>query len=163
MECQIESRIRSAFGIQGYEDASNNNFVPIIFSSLVEEIRPHLSQIQFTVDFNDLVKVYKWSNFYLHAGWRDFVWVPGYALQFLRPLFADTGRTPSGGWSINGGVRMPRAVWRNIRAAFERPNRRSGRMARIWEAVRNFVLRRAKRRLVLNSADENKATCVFLD
>jgi len=159
----IEIRVRSAFGIQGYEDTSNNNFVPVDLSSLFEEIRPHLPQIQFAVDFNDVVKVYKWSNFYLHGGWRDLVWVPGYALQFLRPLFADTGKTAGGAWSINGGVRMPRAAWREIRTAFERPRGRSGSVSKLWAHIRNFILQRPGRRLILNSADEQKATCAFLD
>jgi hypothetical protein len=158
----IEIRLRSAFGIQGYEDSSNNSLVPIDLSSLFEEIRPRLSRIDFAVDFHDVVKVYKWSNAYLHGGWRDFVWVPGYALQFLRPLFADSRPTPGGGLSLDGGVRMPREVWREIRGAFDQSNVRSGRMTELWNAIRN-VFRKKARRLTLNPADENSAACVFLD
>lgn len=116
----IEIRIRSAFGIQGYLDSSNNGFVPIDLNRLFEEIKRHLAKIEFAVNLNDLVKVYRWSNFDLHGGWRDFVWAPGYALQFLRSLFADSRQTPEGARPVDGGIRMPREVWRVIRASFER-------------------------------------------
>jgi hypothetical protein len=160
----IEFRIRSAFGIQGYEDSSNNSFVPIDLSSLFEEIGPRLARIDFAVDFHDIVKVYKWCNAYLHGGWRDFVWVPGYALQFLRPLFADNRPTRGGGLSLDGGVRMPREVWHEIRGAFDRSNARSGLMAELRNAIRYaFSHRKSGRRLVLNPAEEDNAACVFLD
>lgn len=160
----IEIRIRSAFGVQGYEEPANNNFGSIDLSSLFEQIRPRLAQIQFAVDFNDIVKVYKWSNYYLHGGHRDFVWVTGFALQFLRPLFADKEKTPDGGWSIDGGIRMPRATWREIRAAFERPSPDSGVLRVIWNTIRGpFGYKGKRRELILNSADEKSAKCVFLD
>lgn len=56
----IEIRIRSAFGIQGYEEPANDNFVPIDLSSLFEQIRPRLAQIQFAVDFNDTAAGYRY-------------------------------------------------------------------------------------------------------
>jgi len=160
----IELRIRSAFGIQGYVDPTNNNFIPIDLSQLFEEIGSHLPKIVFAVDFHDVVKVYRWSNFYLHGGWRDFVWVPGFALQFLRPLFQDEPQTPN--WDIDGGIRMPREVWRAIRTSFglSRTSSSSFLVSEIWKAVGGVVQRRKKNsRLILNPADEQAAACVFLD
>lgn len=162
----IEIRVRSAFGIQGYRDLTNNSFVPIDLGQVFEEIRKHLSTVEFAVDFHDIVKIYRWSNFYLHGGWRDFVWVPGYALQYLRPLFADSRSTPTGGWALDGGIRMPRATWRNIRNSFEPlvPTSPMRIPLELWEAMRGVLQRRKKtRRLVLNDAEERGAACVFLD
>ena len=96
----IEIRLRSAFGIEGYIDFANNAFIPIDLSRLFDSVRERLPTIEFAVDFHDIVKVYKWCNFYLHGGWRDFPWVVGFAVQFLRPIFADQRDTPDGGWSI---------------------------------------------------------------
>lgn len=161
----IEIRIRSAFGIQGYVDPSNENLVPIDLSSLLDEIRPHLPSIEFAVYFHDIVKVYKWSNFYLHSGWRDFVWVPGYALQFLRPLFGNSKPTPGGGMSLDGGIRMPRAVWQAVRKSFDGSGGRSENLIlELWSEIWKVMRRRVRdRRLILNEAEEHDARCVFLD
>lgn len=162
----IEIRIRSAFGIQGYRDPVNNNLVPIDLSELFEEIRKHLADVEFAVDFHDILKIYRWSNFYLHGGWRDFVWVPGYALQFLRPLFADDRATPTGGCSIDGGIRMPRKTWRAIRNSFNpaQPPALWKIPLELWEAICRVMQRRKKnRRLILNHAEEQRSACVFID
>jgi hypothetical protein len=159
----IEFRIRSAFGIQGYVDPLNDNFIPIDLGQVFDRVGEHLAEIEFVVDFHDIVKVYRWSNFYLHGGWRDFVWVPGFALQFLRPLFADPRNTPTGGWNIDGGIRMPREVWRAIRKSFE-PSTSHGLLSELFASFSSALQRRKKnRRLVLNPAAEQQAACAFTD
>ena len=138
----IEIRLRSAFGVYAHFDPSNHSLRPIDISQLADEIKTQLSNIQFDVDFHDTMRIYRWSNPYLHAGWRDFVWVPGYALGFLRPLFFRKGPEPDGSWSLNGSIRMPRETWRAIRNTFQ--------------------IAGASRGLVLNPADESAAACTFL-
>lgn len=113
----IENRLRSAFGVYSYTDTRNASLVPIALSELFDAIRPHLSNIEFAVDFHDVARIYRWSNPYLHAGSRDFIWVAGYALEYLHPLFAG------GALSVDGGIRMPRQTWRQIRQSFEEPTR----------------------------------------
>jgi hypothetical protein len=168
----IEIRIRSAFGIFFYIDRSNNSLRPIDMRELFTEIQKHLPQITFAVNFHDIVRIYRWSNFYLHRGWRDAVWIPGYALQYLRPLFADQGQTPDGGWSIDGGIRMKRETWRSIRAAFDvsAQSRETG-WRELWSmsiemlaAISNVAGRRNRlQNLELNQAYEASARCVFLN
>jgi hypothetical protein len=161
----IEMRIRGAFGVQGYIDETNNSLVPIDLSRVFDAVRPHLSTVQFAVDFHDVVRIYRWSNFYLHGGWRDFEWVPGFALQYLRPLFADQKDTPDGGWSIDGGIRMPRGVWRDIRSHFERVGRGEDRpwVRRAMQMAYRRLTGRKPRILKLSEYDESRALCVFLD
>src|SRR6202040_2558964 len=72
----IEIRIRSAFGIYGYIDTGNNALRPIDLSQLFVEIQRHLPHITFAVNFHDIVRIYRWSNSYLHGGLRDAVWIP---------------------------------------------------------------------------------------
>jgi hypothetical protein len=158
----IENRLRSAYGVYGYYDHTNKSIRHINLRGLFDAIRPHLSQIEFVVDFHDIVRIYHWSNPYLHAGWRDFPWVPGYALEYLHPLFADSRETPNGGWSVNGGIRMPREVWRQIRRSFEPPPS-PNRFNVLWQAICGLFQDRRASPLQLNPADEQSATCVFLN
>lgn len=161
----IEMRVRGAFGIQGYIDSENTNFIPIDMGQIFEVIRPRLSSMEFAVDFHDLVRIYRWSNRYLHGGWRDFEWVSGFCLQYLRPLFADQRDTPGGGWSIDGGIRMHRSDWREIRNHFARIGRGEDRswFERTWAWVRQKLTGRKPRIIELNEADEDRALCFFLD
>jgi hypothetical protein len=139
----IEIRFRSAFGIYAHFDQSNHRVRAIDMSQLADEIQRHLSHIKFDVDFHDTMKIYRWSNPYLHAGWRDFVWVPGFALRFLRPLFFRMGEEPNGSWSLNGSIQMTRETWRAIRDTFQNAG--------------------ADRGLILNPAEESDAACTFLN
>jgi hypothetical protein len=168
----IEIRIRSAFGIFGYTDRSNNSLRPIDMREIFDVVQSHLSDIAFAVDFHDIVRIYRWSNSYLHAGQRDAVWIPGYALQYLRPLFADQGKTPDGGWSIDGGIRMKHETWQSIRAAFDVAAQQGGSgwrkplsiLREMWVAVWSVLRRRNRlQNLELNQSDEDSARCVFLD
>jgi hypothetical protein len=137
----IESRIRSAFCIYAYEDTTTRSVHPIDMKRLFQEVANHASTIEFVVDMHDVYRIYRWSNPYLHAGWRDYSWVPGFCVQFLKPLFTEPWQTPQGGLSINGGIKMPRDV---------------------WNAVRNAFQTRAKTGQRLNPADLANAKCVFI-
>jgi hypothetical protein len=160
----LEIRLRSAFGIYGYADTRNKNIVPIDLGQLLDCVASRLNEVEFAVDFHDLVKIYRWSNPYLHAGWRDFPWVPGYVVQFLRPLFGNSKPTPSGGHSMNGGIRMPRATWRGVQQHFLSREPKRGFWGQFLEwAYRKLGIRSKPSPLVLLSVDESEAACVFLD
>jgi len=117
----IEIRVRRAFGIQSFLDPHNHSTKPIQFSDLFDVILQFERQINAAVNLHDVRRIYKWSNPYLHAGRRDFVWTAGFALQFLRPLFVGPEKLKSrGGWSIHGGLEMPSEVWDRVRRHFEK-------------------------------------------
>ncbi|WP_129777318.1 hypothetical protein [Peristeroidobacter soli] len=119
----VELRLRGAFGVSVLIDPTRpEDFVPIDMSSLFESIRKRQSDIDFSVDLHDVWKIYRWSNFYLHAGHRDYPWVAGFLLQYLRPLFSDHRTGPNGEWNIDGGIRMKRETWRAVRATLQSPS-----------------------------------------
>jgi hypothetical protein len=102
-----------------------------------------------------------WSNFYLHGGTRDFPWVPGFLLQYLRPLFADSRVGANGSWNINGGIRMKRETWRAVRTALlpriDRPSL-TQKLSAAWRALRPGK----PLGLELPATEEDAAECVFL-
>jgi hypothetical protein len=109
----IELRLREAFMIWGFVSESNpENVVPIDMSTIFEAIAPSEKDITFSVDIHDVWKIYRWSNHYLHAGFRDYPWVPGFLLQYMWPLF--TGAT--GTSSMNAGIKMSEATWKVVRS-----------------------------------------------
>jgi hypothetical protein len=123
----IELRVRRAFGAFVYVHLHRDEYKPLNLSELFKAIFEFQSSIHANVDLHDVYRVYRWSNPYLHAGRRDYTWVAGYALQFLRPLFSGSESMRSRrGWSMHGGLEMPQAAWHSVRRRLERNTRRNG-------------------------------------
>jgi hypothetical protein len=109
----IELRLREAFMIWGFVSESKpENAVPIDMSTIFEAISPSEKDISFAVDIHDVWKIYRWSNHYLHAGSRDYPWVPGFLLHYMWPLFV--GKQGQG--SFNAGIQMSEATWKTVRS-----------------------------------------------
>lgn len=159
----IEIRIRQAFCVSSFIDPTKpEDLVPIDLSKLFEAIQTRQGEIEFAVDFHDVWKIYRWSNFYLHAGVRDFPWVSGFLIQYLRPLFADQRRGPNGSWNINGGIRMKREAWQAVRSALLPQIGKSSLAEKLTNAWRALRLSN-RRQLELPVLDERAASCMFLD
>lgn len=113
----IETRLREAFHVYAYEDPRNHSIQPISISELLEAIGLHCPSAVFAVGRHDIAKIYRWTNFYLHAGRRDFSWTPGFALQYVRPFISGRPK-PDKGWSINNGILVPRTEWDAVQQHF---------------------------------------------
>ncbi|WP_146091355.1 hypothetical protein [Xanthomonas arboricola] len=159
----IELRLRHAFCVNSLVDPSKpEEMIPIDLSKLFEAIQTRQSEIEFAVDVHDVWKIYRWSNFYLHGGVRDFPWVSGFLLQYLRPLFVGRPPTPNGGWSINSGIQMKRETWQAVRSALEPKVKEISLTVRISNAWRALTPIR-NRQLQLPIVDESEAQCKFLN
>lgn len=109
----IELRLREAFMIWGFVSESKpENVVPIDMSTIFDAIAPSEKEISFAVDIHDVWKVYRWSNHYLHAGFRDYPWVPGFLLHYMWPLFVGA----QGSRSMNAGIQMSEVTWKTVRS-----------------------------------------------
>ncbi|WP_428384406.1 hypothetical protein [Nevskia ramosa] len=70
-------------------------------------IKKNLSFYEFTsVSFELLEYIYTWCSVIVHKAYQPLVWQLSYALQVSSGLFSDGPLDHSGGWSINGGVRI---------------------------------------------------------
>jgi len=160
----IELRLRHAFGIYNLVDPANpDDLSPIDMSRLFEAIQKRQNDIYFAVDLHDIWKIYRWSNFYLHAGRRDFPWVPGFLLQYLRPVFIDMTDGVDRKWSIDGGIRMSLAIWNATRAELEPINIPTGIGQRLRDAWATLFPKARTRVAELPRFEPAAAQCVFLD
>ncbi len=136
----LEMRIRHAFCI--YHMVSRTRIpsvTPIDLNTLFTAIQAHEKNIQFGVDFHDVWKIYKWSNVYLHAGMRDYSWVPGFVLQYLLPLFGSRSN------SVNGGIQMDKATWHAVRKTVDD----------------SYIPKRGPKKLRLPTFSESEAQCII--
>lgn len=112
----IEIRLRRGFGIVAKEDLSGA-LVPLALSELISAIATYKTSITFDVPFQHVERLYGWANIYMHAGLKQYVWSPIYALHYLRPFIL--GGKYSGGMSVNAGIRTKRGVVKQVQAAVE--------------------------------------------
>ena len=159
----IELRLRGAFCVSSYVNPERpDDLIPIDLSKLFEAIQTNQKDIEFIVDLHDVWKIYRWSNFYLHGGARDFPWGPGFLLQYLRPLFADPRTNANGSGSIDGGIRMKRETWHAVRNVLVPRIERPGPMQRLSDAWCALWPSKTSP-LELPAVEERAAACVFLD
>lgn len=155
----IELRLRDAFCVYSYLNPSKpDDLMPIDLSKLFEAVQTQQEDIVFAVDLHDVWKIYRWSNFYLHGGVRDFPWVPGFLLQFLRPLFCG----PVGSLSMNAGIQMKRETWHAVREALQ-PEIERHSLTRRLRSARRALWSVKKPLSELPAVDEQVAQCVFSD
>ncbi|WP_286074122.1 hypothetical protein [Stenotrophomonas sp. 59] len=156
MHTAIELCMRSVFCVSSYEDLDKpDRLIPIDMSRLFEAIKTQQSEIEFAVDVHDVQKIYRWSNFYLHAGARDYPSIVGFVHPYLHPLFV-------GSPSMLVGIRMKWETWHVVRAGFLPEPKAlsfSQRLAAAWQALWS----QRKKALQLPNAEERHAQCVFLD
>ncbi len=135
----IELRLRHAFCVYLVHDPAHpENPVFVDLSVLYEAIKPSRKNITFSVDIDDVFKIYRWSNLYLHAGIRDYPWIPGFLLRFLHQFFV----TEKG---VDASIKLNEATWRAVRDAAEQA----------------YVKPGAAKTLVLPAADPKDAQCEF--
>lgn len=154
----IELRLRDAFCIWGLVNQDDQtDMQPVDMSRLFDALAAHKGDMQLAVDLHDVWRIYRWSNHYLHAGFRDFPWVPGFLLSYLWPLFTG-GQAPS----INAGIQLSEETWRSVRASLA-PRSRSPsvveRLTAAWQAVR---AKAPSRVLELPECEPRHAACVFV-
>ena len=107
----IEFRIRRSFGIMSYVD-EEGTIVPLDLSELLEIIRKYKQQIEFPIKFENIVRLYKWANGFVHSGLGDYNWIPYYIELMLRDF--SFGHKKDYGWNINNGISTTEDVINDI-------------------------------------------------
>ncbi|RKI77195.1 hypothetical protein D7V83_18790 [bacterium 0.1xD8-71] len=103
----IEFRMRRAFGTLSYIDAQGN-LLPLELSLVFECLKKHKDDIYLPISLENVERIYKWSNLYIHSGKQDFSWMPYFVEQVLKPL--TFGERESCGWDVKNGIKASRKV-----------------------------------------------------
>jgi len=104
----LETRLRWGFGVLGRLRKSDGAFQPLGMASLFEAIKSHQASITLDVPAANLSRIYKWTNTYMHAGIKDYIWLPHFAAQYLNGFLR--GGSQAGGFNANAGIITDRAT-----------------------------------------------------
>ena len=99
----IELRIRKSFGVMAFED-QKGNICPLDMSMLFGVIKKYQRDIRFPIKLENIIRIYKWANSFVHSGLGDYNWVPFLIEFILRNL--SFGEEKDYGWNINNGISM---------------------------------------------------------
>lgn len=97
----IEIRIRRAFGVVSYID-SHGNLIPLDLSKIFEVLKRHKQEIKFPVTIENIERIYKWGNMYIHSGRQELSWIPYFIEVILKEI--SFGEWEGNQWSGKNGI-----------------------------------------------------------
>lgn len=97
----IELRIRRSFGIMAFID-DDENVHPLDLSTLFDVIKKYKNDIVFPIKLENIIRIYKWANSFVHSGLCDYSWIP-FFLEFMLRNFSF-GEEKDYGWNVNNGI-----------------------------------------------------------
>lgn len=97
----IELRLRRAFGLISYID-KNDNVAPLNLSLIFNVLKKYKSEIKFPIAIDNIERIYKWANSYVHSGKAELSWIPYYIEYKLREL--SFGKMDKDGLNVENGI-----------------------------------------------------------
>lgn len=108
----IELRLKNALGIDIITD-KNGRILKIAGSLFIKLVKDAPNDvIKFPVKTSLVMKIYEWTNYYIHAGFIPYTWEIEWAHYILDPLFSPGhfGQT----WSLFGTVQIEKDYYSQI-------------------------------------------------
>ena len=105
----IELRVRRAFGVLGWYEPNSQSIEPLPMNQIFRVLNQHRSDVDFSIPFDCLVRIYGWSNIFLHIGIKESSWKHIFVTNYLKEF--ALGKVPStNGWSVNSGMTVKQSI-----------------------------------------------------
>lgn len=106
----IELRVRRAFGVLAWYQPDTDTLEPLPMKLLFEVIGQYKDHVDFSMPFDCLVRIYGWSNIFLHSGIKKYTWKHIFVMNYLKEFALGKPATKDGGWSVNSGIVVKKNV-----------------------------------------------------
>jgi hypothetical protein len=111
----VELRIRRAFGVLGWFKPTTQSLEPLAMSKLFEEINKHKNDVDLSIPFESLIRIYGWSNIFLHTGIKEYSWKPIVVKEYLKEFCLGKRNQPN----VDGGIVVTKSVLAAIIVSLE--------------------------------------------
>lgn len=107
----LEILFQRVLGFYGAYDKNNrepkirHDFFPEYMEKNIDKFTTRYTSLR------NIIKVYKWTNFYVHTGVMPRVWEAWFALEYCKDLFQPPPPSNTGGWSIHGAIEVVELDW----------------------------------------------------
>jgi hypothetical protein len=112
----IEGRLRRATGIVRKKKVSDPlHQAPVKLSTIIAAVKKHANAIQLPVPIQNIDRIYKWANEFVHGGTREgmWSWLSLFALEYLKPFAIGVKKSSS--WDSRNGFQCPSLTLEAIR------------------------------------------------
>lgn len=108
----VELRVRRAFGVISYIEKDSWKLVPLDLSQVFDCLKKHKNDIDFPLKIENIERIYKWANMYIHSGKCELSWVPYYIDLVLKKFsFGDQSEK---GWDVKNAILTSSTVIQRI-------------------------------------------------
>ncbi|KPI48378.1 hypothetical protein ACWTV9_10310 [Clostridioides difficile] len=104
----IELRIRRAFGVISYIEKDSGKLLPLELSLIFERVKIYKDKITLPISIENIERIYRWSNMYVHSGKCELSWIPYYLENILRSL--SFGEKTQTGWDVKNSIVVPENI-----------------------------------------------------
>ena len=113
LRISVENRIRAGFGCYAIYNPNNNQEEPLKMSTIFTILNKHKKKVKLLVDFDNLERIYKFCNPYVHSGKHSYFWYPYLIQNYLAPLFIG-GKINDETTSLNAGIQLSNSTLDSI-------------------------------------------------
>lgn len=106
----VELRLRRGFGVLGWYDPTTQSLEPLPLSMLLAVLEKYQQDIDFSMPFDCLTRIYGWSNIFLHTGIKDCSWKH----IFVKNYIAEFAMGKREKYSTSNGITLPKATLQTI-------------------------------------------------
>ena len=109
----IELRIRKAIGIMGFKDQDENP-VNLPLSTLFEILNKY-PDIKYPVKRENIIRIYKWANYYVHSGKSDWSWIPIFIEKYLTDFSLGVVNNKTNSWDYKNSFKISQTTLDKIK------------------------------------------------
>ena len=142
----IEVRLRRAIGIIRKKRVSDPlHQAPVKLSTIIAAVKKHADAIQLPVPIQNIDRIYKWANEFVHGGTREgmWSWLSLFALEYLKPF--AIGVTGGESWDSRSGFQYSSSTLEAIRQSVLSSENRVDQQRSFLRHLLALVLRRRTR------------------
>lgn len=122
----VELRLRRAFGVLGWYDANIESLEPLPLGALLEVLKRFEKDIDFSMPLDCLIRIYGWSNIFMHTGFKDCSWKHIFVTDYIAE-FAMGKREKM---SVKSGISLSADVQHQIVKELEKNHPKGAKILR---------------------------------
>jgi hypothetical protein len=122
----VELRVRRAFGVLGWYHPDNQSMEPLPLTVLFDVLKKYAENIDLSIPLDCLIRIYGWSNIYLHIGIKDCSWKHIFVTNYLHEFAIGKEDLVA----TNSGIVVPQEVLENIIIDLEKNNHKGAQVIR---------------------------------
>lgn len=107
----VEVRLRRGFGILGKIKKEDSSVHPLPVESLLECMKQFQNDINMPIPVHLLIRIYGWSNIFVHGGIKDYTWLPIKIWLYLKDFLIGF---KTNGSNVNNGIRLNENTLKDI-------------------------------------------------